>query len=65
MLGKIPAQKILPIRISFSSTLKDNIFCNLTHITKSVSDKLTSTVSDHLPQFLILPELFNNALPSK
>ena len=46
----------------------DNIFCNLTHTTELISGNLISTVSDHLPQFpsfLILPEFFCNALPSK
>ena len=43
-------QIILPIRISFSSTLTDNIFCNLTltHATKSIFDKLTFSASDQL-----------------
>ena len=41
-------------RISSSSTLIDNIFCNL-----------TSRVSDHLPQFLILLEFSSNAPRSK
>ena len=59
----ISPQIILPTRISSSSTLTDDIFCNLTHTTKSISGNLTSTVSDHLPQFLILPEFFSNAPP--
>ena len=58
-------QIILRTRISSSSTLIDDIFCNLTHTTKSISGNLRSTVSDHLPQFLILPEFFSNAPPSK
>ena len=55
----------MPTRISSSSTLIDNMFCNLIHTTKSISGNLTSTVSDHLLQFLILPEIFSNASPSR
>ena len=58
-------QIILTIRISFPSTLTDNILCNLTCTTKSIFDNLTSSISDHLPQFLILSELFSNVPPSK
>ena len=62
-------QIILPTRISFSPTLIDNtfcnIFCNLTPTTKSMFGNLTYTVTGHLPQFLILPECFSNAPPSK
>ena len=47
-------QIILPTRISSLSTLIDNIFWNLTHTTKSISDELTSTVFDQLPQILSL-----------
>ena len=47
------------------STLIENIFCNLTHTTKSISGNLTSRVSDHLTQFLILIEFFSNASSSK
>ena len=52
-------------QISSSSTLIDNIFCNLNHSTKPISGNLTSTISDHLPQIRILPEFFSNAPPSK
>ena len=55
----------MPTRISSSSTLIDLIFCNLTSTAKSISGNLTSTVSNHLPQFLILPKFFSNASPSK
>ena len=51
-------------RISSLSTLTDNMFCNLTFTTKSISANLISTVSIHLLQFLILPEFFSNAQPS-
>ena len=44
----------LPTRITNSSrTLIDNIFTNSTS-TKIISGNLTSTVSDHLPQFFII-----------
>ena len=46
-------QIILHTRISSLSTLIDNIFCNLTHAIKSKSGNLTSTLSGHLPHFLI------------
>ena len=55
---------ILSTRISFAST-PNKIFCNLTHTTKSISGNLRSTVSDHIPQFQILPELFSNKPPSE
>ena len=41
------------------------LFCSFTVTIKSISGNLTSTVSDHLPQFLILPEFFSNAPLSK
>ena len=56
-------QIILPPRISFSSTLIDNIFCNVIYTTKSISPNPTSTVLDPLTQFPILPEFFCNAPP--
>ena len=61
----LSAQVILPSRISYSSAPIDHIFCNLTHTIKSISGNLISTVSDHLPQFLISPGLFSNSPPSK
>ena len=54
---------ILPTRIFSSSSSIDNIFCNLPLTT--MSDKPTCTVLDYLPQFLILPEFFGSAPPSK
>ena len=58
-------QIILPTRLFSSFTLIDNIFCNLTYEAKSIYDNLASAVSDHLPQFLILPEFLSKAPPSK
>ena len=66
-LDFLSPQIILPTRIASLSALIDNgnLFCNLTHTTKSISGNLTSTVSECLPQFLILPEFFHNAPLSK
>ena len=49
-----------PTRItSHSNTLIDNIFSNA--IDPGVtSGNLTATISDHLPQFLIIPNMFGN-----
>ena len=58
-------QIILPTRISSPSALINNIFCNPIHTIKSISGNLASTLSDHLPQFLILLEFFSNEPPSK
>ena len=55
---------IQPTRItSHSKSIIDNIFSN--YISQEViSGNLTSTISDHLPQFLIAPHIFSNA-PNK
>ena len=55
---------IQPTRItSHSKSIIDNIFSN--YISQEViSGNLTSTISDHLPQFLIAPCVFSNA-PNK
>ena len=51
---------VQPTRISTTSkTLIDNIFSNI-HTPSSVSGNLTSSISDHLPQFLIVPDIFLN-----
>ena len=57
---------LLPTRISnSSSTLIDNIFCNVTFNSNIISDNFTSTVSDHLPQFAITEDFFANSQRSK
>ena len=57
-------QILLPTRINNrSSTLIDNIFTNSIDAA-IISGNLTSTVSDHLPQFLIMP-LKNNSIPKQ
>ena len=54
-----------PTRIRDSSkTLIDNIFSN-TLIENTISGNLTATISDHLPQFIILPNIFSNPTSNK
>ena len=49
-----------PIRItSHSNTLIDNIFSNIID-PDIISGNLTATISDHLPQFAIIPNMFEN-----
>ena len=49
-----------PTRITgHSKTLIDNIFSN--HMSKkAICGNLTYTISDHLPQFLIIPSIFSD-----
>ena len=44
---------------SHSKTLIDNIFSNIIS-PEAISCNLTSTISDHLPQFTIVPNVFSN-----
>ena len=45
---------------SHSESIIDNIFSN--YISQEIiSRNLTSTISDHLPQFIIAPHIFSNA----
>ena len=54
-----------PTRItSHSETLIDNIITNIT-LPDSISGNLTATISDYLPQFLIIPNIFYNPLSNK
>ena len=54
-----------PTRItSHSNTLKDNIFSNVTD-PDIISGNLTATISDHLPQFSIIPNMFGNISRNK
>ena len=49
-----------PTRItSHSNTLIDNIFSNVID-PDIISGNLTATISDHLPQFSIIPNMFDN-----
>ena len=55
----------LPTRITNrSQTLIDNIFSNSTS-SRIISGNLTSTVSDHLPQFFIYPDFNKTFIPRK
>ena len=52
-----------PTRItSHSKTLTDNIFTNVL-LPDSLSGNFTATISDHLPQFLIISNMFSNPPP--
>ena len=42
--------------ITTNSTLIDNIYSNSLNFSEGISGNLTTTISDHLAQFLILPE---------
>ena len=50
---------LLPTRISKTSMLIDNIFSNSTSLEESKSGNVTSTFSDHLPQFIFLKDFFS------
>ena len=53
-----------PTRITgYSKTLIDNIFSNISK--EAICGKLTSTISGHLPQFLIMPSIFSDPSSSK
>ena len=64
-LDSIASNSILPlilqpIRItSHSNTLIDNIFSIVIDL-GTTSGNLTATISDHLPQFAITPNMFGN-----
>ena len=54
-----------PTRIRDSSQiLIDNIFSNIL-IENTISGNLTATISDHLPQFIILSNIFSNRPSNK
>ena len=54
-----------PTRItSHSNTLIDNIFSNVID-PDIISGNLTTTISDHLPRFAIIPNMFGNILGNK
>ena len=56
---------VQPTRIrNNSKTLIDNIYSNV--ITpNNISGNITATISDHLPQFLIAPDIFSKPLSTK
>ena len=46
----------IPTRVtSHSKTLIDNIFSNSLHFSQGISGNITTSISDHFPQFLIIP----------
>ena len=49
---------------SHSKTLTDNVFSNIIS-PEAISGNLTATISDHLPQFMIVPNVFSNPLLNK
>ena len=52
-----------PTRVTGNSkTLTENIFSNAISPT-IITDNLTSSISDHLPQFLIVPNIFSTPQP--
>ena len=53
-----------PTRIRDSSKTLIDIFSN-TLIENTISGNLTATISDHLPQFIILPNIFSNSPSNK
>ena len=54
-----------PTRLtSHSKTLIDNIFSNIISL-EAIFGNLTSTISDHLPQFMIVPNVFSNPPSNK
>ena len=61
-------QILLPTRISNNSkTLIDNIFCNIPNplVKSAMSGNISPSISDHLPQFFILPEIFSKSPPTE
>ena len=54
----------LPTTISKTSILID-IFSNLTSLEETELGNITSTFSDHLPQFIFLPDFFSKVPVTK
>ena len=50
--------------ISHSKTLINNIFSNMLS-SETISGNLTATISDHLPQFLVAPDILSNTSYNK
>ena len=50
-----------------SKTLIDNIFWNIPKplVKGAISGNKTFSISDHLPQFFVLPDFFSNSTPTK
>ena len=56
---------LLPTRISKTSILIDSIFLNSTSFEEIESGNVTSTFSDHLPQFIFLKDFFSKIPAAK
>ena len=66
--NSLQPQILLPTKVcKKSKTLIDNIFCNKPNplVQTAISRNISSTISDHLPLFLILPDFFSNSIPTK
>ena len=66
--NSLQPQILLPTKKSNNNkTLIDNIFCNIPNplVKSAMSGNISSSTSDNLPQFFILPEFFSESLPTK
>ena len=63
-LDSLVSSMFLPTKVtSNSKTIIDKIFSNIS--TDILSGNLTATISDHLPQLFIAPEIFTNSPSNK
>ena len=58
-------QILLPMGISTTSTLIDNIFCKSTSPSEIISGNIKCSVSDHLSKITIFPDYFANSPKAK
>ena len=58
-------QILLPIGISTTSTLIDNIFCKSTSPSEIISGNIKCSVSDHLSEITIFTDYFANSPKAK
>ena len=69
-LDSLASNSLIPLILqptrmaSHSNTLIDDIFSNVID-PDIISGNLTATISDHLPQFAIVPNMFGNILGNK
>ena len=65
MLGSLASNSFIPYILqltrltSYSKTLIDNIFSNAIYH-EAISGNIAATISDHLPQFLFVPNALSN-----
>ena len=59
----LQTQILLPTRISDNSKTLINIFCNIPNplAKNAMPGNISSSISNHLPQFFMLPEFFSNS----